>query len=592
MTTPQICAVLILLAMMGLFLWGRIRYDLVGVLALLAALTVGIVKPKEAFSGFSDDIVIIVASALVVSAAVGRSGVMERALRYVAPYARTTRMQVIVLVGTVTALSAVIKNIGALAMLIPVAFQIARKSGKSPSVFLMPMSFGALLGGIVTLIGTSPNIIVSRVRGEILGEPFTMFDFAPVGLGLAAAGVLFLAFGYQLLPKDRRGAATLDEALDIKDYVTEAALPETSPLAGQTVSDLKRLAEGDVTVTAVVRSKTQSLSPLPDATLKAGDILLLEGEPDALERVVARAELQLEAERRSVQVEDPSHEVGVVEAVIGPNSILAGQSARRMAVHERFGLNILAVSRSNKRFTERLRDIKLRAGDVLVLQGDLELVPERMRELGLLPLVERTLQLGSARRAWITMTIVAATVIALAFGLVPVTVAFFGAAALLILFGALPIREAYESIEWPILVMLGTLIPVSDALRTTGTTDLFAGWLSHAASGLPPWGALTLILVAAMAVTPFLNNAATVLVMAPIAAGFATGLGYKPDAFLMAVAVGAACDFLTPIGHQCNTLVMGPGGYRFGDYARLGLPLSIIVIVIGVPLILAVWPLR
>jgi di/tricarboxylate transporter len=263
-----------------------------------------------------------------------------------------------------------------------------------------------------------------------------------------------------------------------------------------------------------------------------------------------------------------------------------------MAVHERFGLNILAVSRSNKRFTERLRDIKLRAGDVLVLQGDLELVPERMRELGLLPLVERTLQLGSARRAWITMTIVAATVIALAFGLVPVTVAFFGAAALLILFGALPIREAYESIEWPILVMLGTLIPVSDALRTTGTTDLFAGWLSHAASGLPPWGALTLILVAAMAVTPFLNNAATVLVMAPIAAGFATGLGYKPDAFLMAVAVGAACDFLTPIGHQCNTLVMGPGGYRFGDYARLGLPLSIIVIVIGVPLILAVWPLR
>jgi di/tricarboxylate transporter len=592
MTSPQILAVLILVAMMGLFLWGRLRYDLVGALALLAALGAGIVKPKDAFSGFSDDIVIIVASALVVSAAIGRSGVMERALRYVAPYARSTRSQILVLVGSVTVLSAIIKNIGALAMLIPVAFQVARKSGTSPSVFLMPMSFGALLGGIVTLIGTSPNIIVSRVRGEILGEPFTMFDFAPVGLGIAGAGVLFLVFGYRLLPADRRGAATLDEALDIKDYVTEAAVPESSPLAGQTVSDLKRLAEGDVTVTTVVRNKTQSLSPLPDATLRAGDILLLEGEPDALERVVARAELTLEAERRSVEVEDPSHEVGVVEAVIGPNSLLVGHSARRLAVHERFQLNILAVSRSNKRFTERLRDIKLRSGDVLVLQGDLALVPDRMRELGLLPLAERTLQLGSARRAWIAMCILAVTVVLLAFSLVPVTVAFFGAAVLLVLFGALPIREAYDAIEWPILVMLATLIPVSDALRTTGTTDLFASVLAQAAGGLPAWGALTLILVAAMAVTPFLNNAATVLVMAPIAAGFASGLGYRPDAFLMAVAIGAACDFLTPIGHQCNTLVMGPGGYRFGDYARLGLPLSVIVILVGVPLILAVWPLQ
>ena len=592
MTTPQILAVSILVVMMGLFLWGRFRYDLVGALALLAALAAGIVSPKEAFSGFSDDIVIIVASALVVSAAVGRSGVMEHALRQVAPYARTTRSQVVVLVGTVTVLSAIIKNIGALAMLIPVAFQIARRSGKSPSVFLMPMSFGALLGGIITLIGTSPNIIVSRVRGEIVGEPFKMFDFAPVGLGLAAAGVAFLAFGYRLLPRDRRGAATLDEALDIKDYITEAAIPDGSPLAGQTVSDLKRLAEGDVTVTTIVRNNTQSLSPLPDATLKAGDIVLLEGEPDALERVVARAELKLEAERRAVEAADPSHEIGLVEAVIGPNSLLIGHSARRLAVHERFQLNILAVSRSNKRFTERLRDIRLRAGDVLVLQGDLDIVPERMRELGLLPLAERALQLGSARRAWLTVAIVAATVVLLAFSVVPVAVAFFGAAAFLILFGALPIREAYDSIEWPILVMLATLIPVSDALRTTGTTDLLSGWLTHVAGGLPPWGALTLILVAAMAVTPFLNNAATVLVMAPIAAGFATGLGFKPDAFLMAVAIGAACDFLTPIGHQCNTLVMGPGGYKFGDYARLGLPLSIIVIVVGVPLILAVWPIH
>jgi di/tricarboxylate transporter len=259
MTTPQLFAVAIIVGMMGLFLWGRLRYDLVGALALLAAIAAGIVSPKEAFSGFSDDIVIIVASALVVSAAIGRSGIMESALRHVAPYARTTQAQVIVLVAAVTVLSAVIKNIGALAMLIPVAFQIARKNNKSPSVFLMPMSFGALLGGIVTLIGTSPNIIVARVRSEMTGEPFRMFDFTPVGLGIALAGVAFLAVGYRLIPHDRRGAATMDEALDIKDYVTEAAIPEASPMVGQTVSDLKRMAE-DVTVTSVVRNKTRSIS--------------------------------------------------------------------------------------------------------------------------------------------------------------------------------------------------------------------------------------------------------------------------------------------------------------------------------------------
>ena len=591
MTTPQLLAVGIISGMMVLFLWGRLRYDLVGALALLAALAAGIVSPKEAFSGFSDDIVIIVASALVVSAAVGRSGVMEAALRHVAPYARTTQAQVIVLVAAVTILSAVIKNIGALAMLIPVAFQIARKSNTSPSVFLMPMSFGALLGGIVTLIGTSPNIIVARVRSEMTGQPFGMFDFTPVGLGIALAGVAFLAIGYRLIPQDRRGAATMDEALDIKDYVTEAAIPEGSPIVGQTVSDLKRMAE-DVTVTGVVRDKTRSISPLPDTTLREGDIVLLEGEPDALERAVSRASLELEGGDREVASEDPAQEVGVVEAVIGPNSMLVGQTAKRLALHERYRLNLIAVSRSNKRFTERLRDIKLRSGDVVALQGDLSVLPGRLKEFGLLPLAERNLQIGTSRRGWIAVSIVALTILVLVLNVVPVAIAFFGAAVLLVLFGALPLREAYEAIEWPILVMLAALIPVSDALRTTGTTDVLAAWLTGVAGTLPTWGALALILVAAMAVTPFLNNAATVLVMAPIAAGFATGLGYRPDAFLMAVAIGAACDFLTPIGHQCNTLVMGPGGYKFGDYARLGLPLSLLVITLGVPLILFFWPIR
>ncbi len=592
MTNPQILSVSVLLATVALFLWGRLRYDIVAALALLAAVAVGIVPVKEAFSGFSDDVVIIVASALVVSAAIARSGVMEQALRVVAPYATTTRSQVLVLAGSVAILSAFIKNIGALAMLMPVAFQLAQRHGKSPSIFLMPMAFAALLGGVVTLVGTSPNIIVARLRAELVGEPFGMFDFAPVGIGVTLFGVAFLAVGYRLLPGDRRGAATLDQAIDIQDYVTEARVTKDSLVLDASIAELRRLSDDTITPTAILRDGKRAASPLPDATLREGDVLMLRGEPKALERLVSAAKLELEGEDRRVDPDDPTDEVGTVEAVIGPGSILVGISAGRIGLHERFGVNLLAVSRSNKRFTKRLRDIKLRSGDVVVLRGPVSSLPARLGDLGLLPLVTRNLPLGTARRGWVPVTILAVTIGLVGSGIVPVALGFFAAAAALVLFRTLGPRDAYDAIEWPIIVMLAALIPVSDTLRSTGATDLFAAWLAGVAGSLPAWGAVTLIMVAAMAVTPFLNNAATVLVMAPIAAGFAKGLGYRPDAFLIAVALGAASDFLTPIGHQCNTLVMGPGGYRFGDYARLGFPLSVLVVAVGVPLILLVWPLR
>ena len=592
MSQPQMLSFAIVAGMMALFVWGRLRYDLVAVLSLLAAVLVGVVPADKAFTGFSDDIVIIVASALLVSAAVAKSGVLEAALNRVSPYLRTTQIQVVVLVGTVTILSSFVKNIGALAMMIPVAFQIARRTNTPPSSFLMPMAFGSLLGGIVTLVGTSPNIIVSRVRQELLGEPFGMFDFTAVGLGIALAGMLFLAFGYRLLPQGRKGAASLDEALNIKDYVTEARVTPDSEVIGQTVADLHKLSNDEVKVAAIIRKETRSSTPLPDATIRENDLLMLEGEPDALESAVARAGLKLSREHHPPETDEATDEIGVIEAVIGPNSVLSGHSAERIALYERFQVNLIAVSRSGQRFKERLRTITLRPGDVIVLQGNLKRLPDTLRELGSLPLAARDIRLGSARRSLLPLAILAGAMVIVAFNILPVAIAFFGAGVLLVLFGALTLREVYETIEWPIIVMLGALIPVSESIRTTGGTDLIAGWLSSAANMLPPTGALVLIMVAAMAVTPFLNNAATVLVMAPIAASFAGQLGFKPDAFLMATAIGAACDFLTPIGHQCNTLVMGPGGYRFGDYWRLGLPLSIIVVVVGIPLIMLVWPLQ
>jgi di/tricarboxylate transporter len=590
MTTQQIFAFGVLGGMMALFIWGRIRYDLVAILALLASVALGIVPAEKAFTGFADDIVIIVASALVISAAVARSGIVEAALARVTGRFDRMGSQLIILVGSVTFLSAIVKNIGALAMLMPAAFQMAKKSHTSPSCMLMPMSFGSLLGGLITLVGTSPNIIVSRVREEMTGQPFGMFDYAPVGLGLSLAGLLFLRFGYKLLPTNRRAAPTMGEALNITDYVTEARIPPHSSADGKTIAAFKAMTDGDVEVTGLHRGERRRTIPLPDAVLNGGDILILEGEPEALERVIASAGLQLEGQHREAVTDNSSSEIGVIEAVIGNGSPLVGTAAGRLELHDRHGVNLLAVSRRGERLKVRLRDIVLCPGDVIVLQGPLSTLPERLRDLGCLPLAERSLRLGSARRGLIPLGILLGAMALTAIGWVPVAIAFFSAAALIMLVGALPAREAYSHIEWPILVMIGALIPVSDAIRTTGGTDLLAAWLSSTASTLPAWGAVALIMVAAMAVTPFLNNAATVLVMAPIATVFATQLGYRPEAFLMAVAVGAGSDFLTPIGHQCNTLVMGPGGYRFGDYARLGAPLSLIVIVVGVPLILAVWP--
>lgn len=586
MTTPQILAFGIILLMMVAFVWGRWRYDLVAAGALLLAVAVGVVAPGAAFSGLSDDIVVIVGSALIVSAAVARSGIMEVAVRRFAPNVSTPRAQLILLVLVVTILSAFIKNIGALAIMIPIAFQMARSSGVSPSLFLMPMSFGSLLGGLMTQIGTSPNIIVSRVHEELTGTPFSMFDFTPVGATLALVGVVFLSICYKLLPERTRESLSMDQAIEIKNYTTEAQVPQDSPSVGQTVSAIQALSGGQAMIIGIISAAGKRRTPLPDAIVQGGDLLLLEGEPEALDKMVAQGKLAF-SERRDAKV--ASAETGVVEAVIGEHSSLIGRSARELTLFDITGLNLLAVSRRDKRFTERLGEIRFQNGDVIVLQGNLRELPELLRQWDCLPLVERNLKLGSARNGLAPLVILALAMGSTALGLVSVPLAFFAAAFLMVVSRTIPLREIYTHLDAPILIMLAALIPVSDSLRTTGATDLIANWLSETASVLPPYGALALIMVAAMAVTPFLNNAATVLVMAPIAATFATDLGFQPQAFLMAVAIGAGSDFLTPIGHQCNTLVMAPGGYRFGDYWRLGLPLSLLVVLVAVPMLILVW---
>jgi di/tricarboxylate transporter len=588
MTTEQIYAFTIIGVMMVVFIWDRFRYDMVACCALIAAVAVGIVPFDEAFSGFSDDIVIIVGSALVVSAAVARSGIVDIAIKKFFPNLTSIRTQLALLMIVVAVLSAFIKNIGALAIMMPVAFQFSKRSGISPSKYLMPMAFSALLGGLMTQIGTSPNIVVSQLRADLTGTPFTMFDFTPVGAILTLVGITFLLFFHWLVPSRTRQNTSLEEAVEIANYTSEATVSAQSNVVGRPLGELLKRGDGEVIATAILRGATR-MSPFPDLNLRENDTIILEGRSAAIDRVVSGAKLQLSGKPlkgRGQQLDD----LISIEAIISRESPLSGLSARELALSYTRGVNLLAVSRRGQRLSERLRDLTLMAGDVIVLQGNRNALPGVMQDFALLPLAQREVMLGTKRKAFIPLVILAAAMISTALGWVPVAIAFFAAALGMAVFRAIPLTDLYKAVDGPILIMLAALIPVADTLRTSGASELIAGALGDVATGMPPWAALAMILITAMGVTPFLNNAATVLVMGPIAASFATALAYRPEAFLMAVAIGAGSDFLTPVGHQCNTLVMGPGGYKFSDYPRLGLPLSFIIVLVSVPTLLWVWP--
>ncbi len=590
MTAAQALSFAIIGGAVLVFASGRFRYDLVALVALFVGVLTKDVPIKSAFSGFTSDVVIIIACALIVSAAIQQSGVIEWAVRPLLDRLKSTATQVPVLAGATAFLSTLTKNVGALAIMMPVALRLARNSESSPSSLLMPMSFMSLLGGLVTLVGTSTNIIVSQVREDTVGQPFKMYDFAPVGIVLTLLGLVFVSFGWRLLPRDRKGRAGLGEAAAEAAYSTEAKVPDKLPDDVRTVANLD-LAKDDVRVRAVVGKDGRSRQALARTRLTPGMSLVLEGDAEALARVFQRTPLEETRKKEDIKKDEPSEETRTIEAVVQRDSPLIGRSAERIRLQQRYGVQLLAIGRSSERITERLRDVTIRAGDMLVLRAGEKALPDVLTNLYLLPLAERVVQIGGGRRRFVPVLILAVAMLLLALNVVPVSGAFFGAALLMIVTGSLSMREAYSSLEPEVLVLIGALTPLSEAVQHSGGTDLIAHGLAAILQGTPALLALGVILLAAMACSPFLHNAPTVLVLGPIAVGVAKGLGLGADAFLMAVATGAGCDFLTPIGHQCNTLVRGPGGYRFGDYWKLGLPLSTLVILIGTPLIAWVWHL-
>jgi di/tricarboxylate transporter len=615
MTGEQLIVFGVLAATLVLFVWNRWRYDLVALGALLACALTGVVPADEVFSGIGHPAVISVAAVLVLSRGLLNAGVVDSVARRLMQVGDRPWAQVAALTGIVALSSGFMNNVGALALFMPVAIWMSRQSGRSPSYLLMPLAFGSLLGGTLTLIGTPPNLIIAGYRAEAGEAPFGMFAFLPVGAAVTVAGVLFIAvLGWRLVPRrqEQEGSGDLFE---ISAYLTEVRVPESCKYAGRTLHALINAVkdEADVQVIALVRGDERQRMPSTYEVLREGDILLVEADSDSLKALLdvtgvelaanvdehddaAQAE-QLETEQaveeeRARKSHKSRHgELTLAEAIVSPRSILVGTTASGLDLRERHGVNVLAVARQGQRLRQRLGQIRFAAGDILLLQARENALQSSLNSLGCLPLASRGLSITTPRNVLLASAIFAITLATIAFGLVPAATALVTGALVMILVGLIPLGGIYESIDMPVIVLVAAMLPVGQALETSGGSQLIAEALLGLGQSLPPAGTLALLMVAVMLISNVVNNAAAAVLAAPVAISLARGMDVSVDPFLMAVAIGASCAFLTPIGHQSNTLVMAPGGYRFGDYWRLGLPLSILVVLCAVPTILWIWPL-
>lgn len=580
-----------LIAALVLFIDGRLRYDMVALLALLTLVVMGIVPAGEAFNGFGHPAVITVAAVLVISRGLLNAGLVDVIARSLSGTGKNPVAQVAVLTGAVALCSGFMNNVGALALLLPVAIRMARKSELPPSVVLMPLAFGSLLGGMTTLIGTPPNIIVSAFRAQAKGSGFGMFDYTPVGLGVAVAGIAFIALvGWRLLPQ-RKPQALQSDLFKVEDYLTEVRVSEKSPLVGKTLRELPNIVKVDVLVVALERSNRRVIAPSGFEVVRADDVLTVETEPDQLKELVEAGGLELVGSEHIAPEALASGEISVLEVVVAPGSMLRNRTAVSLNLRWRHGVNLLAVSRQGVRLRQRLGQIRFRVGDVLLIQAASAGLSDTLADLGCLPLADRELQIGKPRRLVMGLSIFGGAIALSVAELLPIQVSLMIAVVAMILLTLLTLREAYESIDWPIIVLLGAMIPVGEALETSGGAQTLANLILSFGSQVPPVITLVVILVGTMFLSDVVNNAAAALLMSPIALTIARALGVNADPFLLAVAIGASCAFLTPIGHQSNTIIMGPGGYKFGDYWRMGLPLEVIVVLVSVPLLLLFWPL-
>ena len=591
MTFDQVFLFSLLIFIFSLLIWGRIRYDIVTIAALFIAFVAGVIPQEHVFSGFSHPATIIVALVLIVSRGLSNSGAIELLSRFLVDGTRKLGTHIGLMSTIAAALSGIMNNVATLALLMPVDMQAARKAKRSPALTLMPLSFATILGGMVTLIGTPTNVVIATFREKALGEPYLMFDFAPVGIVVASVGILYVAtVGWRLIPVDRSKHDTTEELMDMEGYIAEAIIQADSRFIDKKLRDLDTLStESDVNVLGLVRQGKRLPGTARNYVMRENDILVLEAGPDAIEQFVGAAGLKYIGADKQASV--LSENLALVEVVVPENALIEGRSAMDVQLLYRQGITLLGVSRKGKRFRDRVRKLKICAGDILLLLGPEDQLPDVVTWLGCLPLAERGLQVIQRHKAILAVGLFALAIIVASIGWLYLPLALMGVVVAYVLLKIIPLSQIYTSVAWPVIVLLACLIPISTALETSGGTTLIAQTIVDLTQGMSPVIVLTILMLITMTMSDLLNNVATALIAAPISVDIAQQLNVNPDSFLMAVAVAASCAFLTPIGHKNNTIIMGPGGYSFGDYWRMGLPLEILVVLVGIPMILVVWPL-
>ncbi len=573
-----------------LLIWGRWRYDLIAFGALTVAVVTGVVSTENAFSGFGHSATVIIALVLIVSRALSNSGVIELIGRHLVSASRSVQAHIGLMSTVAAGLSALMNNVAALALLMPVDLQAAYKANRSPALTLMPLSFASILGGMITLIGTPPNIIIAQFRGDRLGEPFAMFDFAPVGIVCAVVGILFITtIGRRLIPRERTLARPQQELRALGQYVAELRVPEEATVVGKRVSELDPIiAEQAATVLGLVRHGRRLPGAARREDVRAGDRLVISINSENLDQLVG--ELGLEYVRRATE-DNEEDELTLVEVVVPEGARIEGRSANSMRLLSSHDVTLIGVSRQGRPFREDVRKLNIEAGDVLLLLGPNDRLLDITNLMGCLPLAERGLKIIQRDKALIAVGVFVGAVLLASFGVLYLPVALGAAVTILVATKIVPLRQLYESVEWPVIVLLGSMIPIGMALEESGGTQILAQAILNLLAGSSEMVVLTVLMIFTMTLSDVMNNTATAVIAAPIAIDIADSLNVSADPFLMCVAVAASCAFLTPIGHKNNTLIMGPGGYHFRDYWRMGLPLEVLIIIVGIPTILWIWPL-
>ena len=628
MTLDQLAISLILFITFALFVKGKWRYDIVSIISLFLLVLFDkilgsessnlVLNINEIFNGFSHPAVITVAAVLVISQAMKNSGVIDFLARHIKPLTKNKEMHISSMSGIIAVLSGFMNNVGALALMLPVTLKTAWEQNRSPGILLMPIAFASILGGMITMIGTPPNIIISSIREEqqqlILSHaknnegfqnyvtqffgsdftpsPFTLFDFTPVGSIIALIGVLFIALiGWRLIPKSVQRKPKSQSLFSIDEYVAEISIPSDSKLIGLTIHEANQITGDKLTIFRKINNKKKAEKVDLNLTIKATDSFLVMADPADLKEIMGEYIFNLSKEIQDrldlLKIENSAF----MEVVITPDSPLVGRTRTYLRRRSSNRVTLMAIARQNKPIHRRLGNIEFCIGDVLLIQSDEVSLSNIIITLNLLPLADRDINVGSATKAAYGSAVFMGAISLSVFGVFPITISFILAILIYIFSGLLPLKDLYKSIDWPIIVLLGAMIPLSDALQNTGTTSLIANQVTNLTQDLPAWLVIGLIMIITMCLSDIINNAATALIMGPISVSIAVSMGLSMDPFLMSVAIGASCAFLTPIGHQCNALILGPGGYRFGDYWKLGLPLEILIVLIGTPTIIYFWPL-